>query len=141
MVGTRCNAILLLKPPANRAEGRAACGAYTEEILMFALTEHESSSLRTRARLAFAVFLAVAASLLVLEHWAHVVPFIPWLLLAACPLMHMFMHRGHGHHTPRTSADTSTRSEAQPGGARADDLPVEDGRGDLTPTPPHHHGG
>jgi hypothetical protein len=22
---------------------------------------------------------------------------LPWLLLAACPLMHAFMHGGHGH--------------------------------------------
>jgi hypothetical protein len=25
------------------------------------------------------------------------VPFLPFLLLAACPLMHLFHHRGHGH--------------------------------------------
>jgi hypothetical protein len=23
---------------------------------------------------------------------------LPWLLLAACPLMHLFMHGGHGGH-------------------------------------------
>ena len=23
---------------------------------------------------------------------------LPYLLLLACPLMHLFMHRGHGHH-------------------------------------------
>ena len=31
------------------------------------------------------------------EHRAHVIQFLPFLLLAACPLMHLFMHHGHGH--------------------------------------------
>ena len=35
--------------------------------------------------------------LLLAEHRAHVLPYLPFLLLAACPLMHVFMHRGHGH--------------------------------------------
>ncbi len=44
-------------------------------------------------------FLAVAGYFLITEHRAHlylVLPWLPWLLLAACPLMHVFMH--HGHH-------------------------------------------
>lgn len=24
---------------------------------------------------------------------------LPWLLVALCPLMHLFMHKGHGRHT------------------------------------------
>jgi Protein of unknown function (DUF2933) len=32
------------------------------------------------------------------EHWGHVLGFAPYLLLLACPLMHVFMHGGHGHH-------------------------------------------
>lgn len=31
------------------------------------------------------------------EHWGHVVGLWPYVLLLACPLMHWFMHRGHGH--------------------------------------------
>ena len=30
------------------------------------------------------------------EHWSHVVGMWPYLLLLLCPLMHLFMHRGHG---------------------------------------------
>jgi len=30
------------------------------------------------------------------EHWSHVVGAWPYLLLLLCPLMHVFMHRGHG---------------------------------------------
>ena len=41
-------------------------------------------------------FLAVAGYFLIAEHTAHVVGVLPWLLLAACPLMHLFMHHRHG---------------------------------------------
>jgi hypothetical protein len=27
-----------------------------------------------------------------------VIEYLPYILLAACPLMHFFMHKGHGHH-------------------------------------------
>lgn len=33
---------------------------------------------------------------LLAEHRAHLLGALPYLLLAACPLMHVFMHRGHG---------------------------------------------
>jgi hypothetical protein len=45
-----------------------------------------------------AAVVAVAASVyLYLDHKARVSAVLPLLLLAACPLMHVFMHRGHGH--------------------------------------------
>ncbi len=44
-------------------------------------------------------FLGVAGYFLITEHTAHVFGVLPWLLLAACPLMHLFMHHGnHGGH-------------------------------------------
>lgn len=43
-------------------------------------------------------FLAIAGFFLIAEHKAHVLPFLPFVLLLACPLMHVFMHRGHGDH-------------------------------------------
>ncbi|QQZ39453.1 DUF2933 domain-containing protein [Pseudomonas sp. SK3(2021)] len=45
----------------------------------------------------FLGFLAIIGYFLFTEHRAHVVPYLPFLLLLACPLMHFFMHRGHGH--------------------------------------------
>ena len=36
--------------------------------------------------------------MLILEHRAHLLGWWPYLLLLACPLMHMFMHGGHGEH-------------------------------------------
>ena len=38
-----------------------------------------------------------ASAYLYFAHQAHVYALLPYLLLAACPLMHVFMHRGHGH--------------------------------------------
>lgn len=43
-------------------------------------------------------FALVVAFFVLREHWGHVLGFAPYLLLLACPLMHLFMHRGHGHH-------------------------------------------
>jgi hypothetical protein len=53
--------------------------------------------LRSRFGIGLLVFLAIGAYLLTTEHRAHVIGFLPWLLLLACPLMHLFMHHGHGH--------------------------------------------
>jgi hypothetical protein len=56
----------------------------------------------SRANIVLIGFLAIGGFLLVMEHRAHLVwlvPFLPWLLLLACPLMHVFMHHGgHGEH-------------------------------------------
>lgn len=32
------------------------------------------------------------------EHRTHLLEWLPWTLLVACPLIHLFMHRGHRHH-------------------------------------------
>jgi hypothetical protein len=50
-----------------------------------------------RGRWVFLGFAAIAAFLFFSEHRAHALGLLPWLLLAACPLMHLFMHGGHGH--------------------------------------------
>ncbi|MDA0656671.1 MAG: DUF2933 domain-containing protein, partial [Proteobacteria bacterium] len=39
-------------------------------------------------------FTAIGGYFLITEHSAHVIQFLPWILLAACPLMHVFMHHG-----------------------------------------------
>ena len=44
------------------------------------------------------VFLVVAAFFLLSEHLAHLMGALPFLLLLACLLMHLFMHHGHGAH-------------------------------------------
>jgi hypothetical protein len=44
---------------------------------------------------------------LVTEHTAHVFGVLPYLLILACPLMHIFMHHGHhgGHGQGRSNPD------------------------------------
>jgi Protein of unknown function (DUF2933) len=51
-----------------------------------------------RARWVFVGFLAIAAYLALSEHRAHLAQALPWLIVLVCPLMHVFMHRGHGAH-------------------------------------------
>jgi len=59
----------------------------------------EGMSLRSRVGLVLAGFLIIAGALLFTEHQAHVLGLLVWLPLLACPLMHVFMHHGHGHHS------------------------------------------
>jgi len=52
-----------------------------------------------RANIVLVAFLAIAAFFLVTEHRAHLIPYLgywPFLLILACPLLHLFMHHGHG---------------------------------------------
>jgi hypothetical protein len=41
---------------------------------------------------------------------------LPWLLLAACPLMHLFMH--HGHHDHESHEESGGSSANQSPGER-----------------------
>lgn len=43
-------------------------------------------------------FLLIAAFFLLTEHRAHTFGVLPFVLLLACPLLHMFMHGGHHGH-------------------------------------------
>ena len=54
-----------------------------------------------RTRIAFLGFLAIAAYLLLSEHRAHFIQALPWIAVLLCPLLHVFMHRGHGGHGGR----------------------------------------
>ena len=72
---------------------------------------------RTRGGVALMGFGLVAAFYILREHYEHALGALPYLLLLACPLMHLFMHHGHnGDHAggeapvsrPETSADRPT---------------------------------
>ncbi len=56
-------------------------------------------SLRFRYGVGFLAFLAVAGFFLWEEHEAHILGYLPLiLLLGVCVGMHFFMHGGHGGH-------------------------------------------
>ena len=71
--------------------------------------EHEAAPNFWRSRYAIGLIVigAVAGYFLLTEHRAHFFGALPFLLLLACPLMHVFMHHGHGahghHHGPGES--------------------------------------
>ena len=52
---------------------------------------------RSPAGLTLLVASAVGGFYLLTEHTAHLFGVLPYLFILACPLMHVFMHRGHGH--------------------------------------------
>lgn len=52
----------------------------------------------TRTGVALIGFVLVATFYVLREHWGHALGALPYLLLLACPLMHLLMHRGHGRH-------------------------------------------
>jgi hypothetical protein len=61
-------------------------------------------------------FLSIAAFLLLSEHRARALGWLPFALLLACPLLHHLMHRGHhGHGRHVKEEDRATQS----GGARS----------------------
>ena len=53
---------------------------------------------RSRYAVGLLVIGAIATYFLASEHRAHFIGALPLLLLLACPLMHVFMHNGHGSH-------------------------------------------
>jgi Protein of unknown function (DUF2933) len=73
----------------------------------------------SRGTLVACVVLGTAGILLATGHEAHLLGALPYLLLLACPLMHIFMHGGHHEHhgTSRrnpTDDNTSIPQDAEP---------------------------
>lgn len=69
--------------------------------------DHQSSR---KGAWIFAGFVLVAGYFLAMEHKAHldgVLKYLPFLLLLACPLMHLFLHHGHGGHRAGSSPKDS----------------------------------
>ena len=101
------------------------------------MNEHRDQNVNEwtgRMKIAFAALAVIAGFFLVAEHRAHLLPYLsylPFLLLAACPLMHIFMHGKHGSHGAGDS-DEGTRNRQAPPSSRNRDTPA-------IPTP-HRHG-
>lgn len=85
---------------------------------------HDSSGgsfLTSRGGLVLVAFLAIAGFYLITEHTAHVFGVLPFLLLAACPLLHMFMHGGHGDGHGSGHQHTGGRARPDETGGTADE--------------------
>lgn len=54
---------------------------------------------RKRSLQVLFVALGAAGVYALIAHWAHAAPYLPWLIVLACPLPHVFMHGGHGSHS------------------------------------------
>ena len=69
-----------------------------------------------RSRYAIGLFVmgAIAAYFLLSEHRAHFFGALPFLLLLACPLMHVFMHHGHGGQAGHHGGDPGSNTSAAP---------------------------
>ena len=61
-------------------------------------SESRPSFWRSKGGLVAIAFIAIGAFLLLSEHRVHVLGYWPFLLLLACPLLHVFMHGGHSGH-------------------------------------------
>ena len=69
--------------------------------------QRHQSFFTSRGGIVLIGFLLIAGYFLVTEHSAHLalaIPYLPFLLLAACPLLHVFMHGGHGQQHDHTAS-------------------------------------
>ncbi|MBI2725832.1 MAG: DUF2933 domain-containing protein [Polaromonas sp.] len=72
----------------------------------------------SRYSLGLLVIGAVAGYFLLKEHLVHVATALPYLFVLACPVMHIFMHRGHGH-----KHGSSRQDNVGPGSGNKGDAP------------------
>lgn len=56
------------------------------------------SWIKSRTGIVTLAVIAILGFLIYSGHSAHLLGFLPYLLLFACPLMHLFMHGKHGGH-------------------------------------------
>jgi hypothetical protein len=82
---------------------------------------------RSRYAIGLLVFGAIALFFLLSEHRAHTLGALPYLLLAASPLLHIFMHRGHGH------------GDAHADRGPSDDRAAHPEASEVRPRKTHHH--
>ena len=70
---------------------------------------------RGKLPLILVVLAVVLGFYLFTEHRAHLFGILPYLLFLACPLMHLFMHGGHGGHSHHAGARPEDQDrEARP---------------------------
>ena len=67
----------------------------------------------SRGKIVLIAFLAIAGFYLLAEHRAHAFAVLPFLLLPACLLMHVFMHGGQGGHGGHGGSSSRTSKPTQ----------------------------
>ena len=92
-------------------------------------TQSREDVVSRRMKQVFVLFAIIGGFFIVAEHRAHLIPYLPWLFLAACPLMHLFMHHGHGGHQHHGSGDEPDRQRdaASPSAYAAKPAPEDSG--------------
>lgn len=103
-------------------------------------TQSREDVISRRMKQAFVLFAIIGGFFIVAEHRAHLIPYLPWLFLAACPLMHVFMRHGHGGHQHHGSSDKPDlqRNATSASGNTAPPGPVYS---ESRSTSQHRHGG
>ncbi|MEX1238022.1 MAG: DUF2933 domain-containing protein [Pseudomonadales bacterium] len=76
-----------------------------------------------------AAFILIGAALyfIFVEHGEHVLPYLPFMIILLCPLMHVFMHKGHGGHNHGPAKDSDAEEAYRRG--------LEEGRKESTERP------
>jgi hypothetical protein len=76
---------------------------------------HVHSFWRRPAGMALATATAalIAGFYMLREHWGHVLGYWPYLLLLACPLMHLMHGHGHGGHGRHPHTPGRTQDDKQ----------------------------
>jgi len=97
------------------------------------MTKQKSSFWGTPAGWAALGLIGVATYFLLIEHRQHLWQLLPYLILLACPFMHIFMHGSHGGHGGH-KGDHQNKSESD---QDAYQRGLEDGRGESERR--HHH--
>lgn len=76
-----------------------------------------SASLRSRVTWVCVGFLVIAGFFLITEHTAHAFGVLPYVLLLACPLLHMLLHgrhHGQGEHSGGHDHASMQKKEGTP---------------------------
>jgi hypothetical protein len=77
------------------------------------MQQNEPRFWRSPGGIGLLVVALVGGFFLFTEHRAHLFGWLPFLLILACPLMHVFMHHGHRHGGGRVGHDASGGSHEQ----------------------------
>ena len=74
---------------------------------------NSGSWLFSRTGIATLVAVSILGFLIYEGHGAHLLGYAPFLLILACPLMHIFMHGGHGQHQAEDKQKDSETAKSE----------------------------